>query len=265
MVKPKENLSVGRAIVAGGITYKGCGLHAAWLQDGNSLYQNPGMRRGTAIENSVNAYMEGRGDIPEQWKTVLPDPFDTKCQVEILEDFAEGHPKIHGYVDYVCGDSVYDLKTGNLERWIEKYKIQLAIYKERLGLSYSYILHATDLDDTLDCIEVTSETTVDDLKKAWANIKGRKAEKCHHCPTCPIKKECPLWKGSDVLAQKLIDVCEKIETLEGESARLKEEIKANLEPNKIYCEKIHLTETEGYEIKGLESSYPFKSFPAPAR
>ena len=265
MIKRKENLSVGRAVVAGGLSYEGCGLQAAWLQDGNSIYFNPGMKRGISIEDRVNAYLAGEDEsIPDQWKEVLPDPFETRQQVEIRKNI-DGMPMLHGFADYVTGDTVFDLKTGNLEKWRRKYDIQLGIYKWALGVPNAVILHAKDMDDDLTAIPVSKDISLEDIKKAWTNIEGRRAVKGELCKTCPIKKECPLWGEKSLLATDLIKVEKEIEFLQGRADGIRKKM-MGLEDNHYEGDAggyVSISRSHGYVLGSLNipSRYPSTAHP----
>ncbi len=250
----KENLSVGRAVSAGGLSYEGCGRIAGWLQDGNSIYFNPGMKRGISIEDRVNAYLAGESEaIPEQWKTVLPDPFETRQQVEIKKHI-DGLPMLHGYADYVTDDAVYDLKTGNLDKWMWKYETQLAIYKWALGKNKAYVLHAKDLDDDLTLVETTATVTEGDIKRAWANIVSRRAVKGEQCKGCQIKKDCPLWGAKSDLATDLIKLENEIEVMEETAKRIRSDM-MSLEDDHYNGDNggyVSISRSKGYVLGSLD-------------
>ncbi len=139
----KEDFSVGRAIRAD--KKEGCGMLAYTLQDDAvKTFMNPGMTRGNLFEHKVRKWIHDEGDIPEEWKSGLPDPkniIDEQLEVSITVDGI----KTRGFLDLLAKKAgkgwVIDLKTAMDKKHVPYYEDQVAYYNLALKLSGGELLY----------------------------------------------------------------------------------------------------------------------------
>lgn len=272
MPEVKKRFSVGRVCTAGVndpdfsgkfSLMPGCGKYAKWLQDGNKIAGTFAMQRGTNVQNRIYDYIGGEGDVPESWKGIIGDVrqyIDIEAEVKAT---IKGVPvPIYGKADLVTSNAVIDIKAAIPRNW---HQLQVSIYAYILGKKNAALLYIDNA--TQIATLVPSEVTVTDetFRRAWANLEAEKypLKPVEHCDYCPLRKECPLFSGSnasvdDYLALKTdLESCEV--ELKGVSAPLREAIDelkskmSDIEPMiKALDEKIYRSHYGTVSVKSRE-------------
>ncbi len=202
----------------------GCGAMALHKQMGNEGEAGHAARVGSAKHSRVEEWAYGRGDIPDEWKTILPKQEDILMSEQGVEIGCDFIPLGLACVpDLVTkeknGESiVFDVKNA-IEEAYNDYQVGFNIYvlkkakiiKKAIG-KISYLL------EPLRVVGAKHTATKATIIEAWERMKEGKANREGHklCRYCDLKKTCPEWISNtkDKIVKGLVDNQKKLDNIE---------------------------------------------------
>lgn len=225
-----------------------------------------------AIEQVLQEGQYAEGVIPEHFKPYIPE-FEEIIPNREETKFVEYRGKklkCVGIPDLRTSKIVTEFKSGKYSEW---HKWQTAYYKWLLDLPHGRILYFDIPDLVIELPEDEKDFVVTDelIVKTWDNILLKKPTRCILCPGCPIKKQCPEWKGN--ATEDMLDLVDVINSKNQLEERKKEIVKQLVEPLNVEIAKLkereeflrqkiakELPKENTYEVAGAKIQVSLRSF-----
>ena len=243
----------------------GCGAIALHKQKGNESEAGHSARVGSAKHKLVEEWAYGRGNIPDEWKAILPAQEDILMSEQGVEADCDFIPLSLACVpDLVTkpvnGESiVFDVKNA-IEEAYNDYQVGFNIFvlkkakiiKKAVG-KISYLL------EPLRVVDAKHTATKATIEKAWEVMKEGKANREGHklCRYCDLKKTCPEWISNtkDKIVKGLVESQKKLNNIQARMNKYADiveiiaELKKEAKPIEEEMDKLKILAREKLPVK----------------
>ncbi len=181
-----------------------CGYRIAKIVlDGVKQPASPQMEAGIAVHETLENYVNGTQDLPDEMKSQIPDP-DDFIEAEDYKKKKLGDVWISYKMDGKLEEKIIDWKTGQI---YDESKLQGQLYNrledvETMDLVYFDVLSFDSISKSVtfkyrETLKVDGKITDEQIHSWIKKIEARELpkEKIQTCKYCHIRPECPLING----------------------------------------------------------------------
>jgi len=218
-----------------------CGLLGYHLSNEDSNIPSFVFQRGKDLHNAIDQILqegqEAEGVIPEHFKPFIPEFEDIIPNAEETKYAEHDGKKVKcvGIPDLRTKEAITEFKSGKHSEW---HKWQTAFYKWLFNTGHGRILYFDIPDLIIELPETESEFKVTDelIIKTWNNVLLKKPNRCSLCTSCPVKKQCPEWKGT--ATEDMLDLIDTVNAKNELEERKKQLVEQLVEPLSIELTKL---------------------------
>lgn len=234
-----------------------CGLLGYHLSNEDSNIPSFVFQRGRDLHDAIDQVLQEGQDIqeaiPEHFKPFIPKSEDIIPNAQETKYAEHNGKKLKciGTPDLRTKDTITEFKSGKYSEW---HKWQTAFYKWLFDTPHGRILYFDIPDLVIELTETESEFKVTDelIIQTWNNVLLKKPNRCSLCTSCPIKKQCPEWKGT--ATEDMLDLIDTINAKNQAEERKRQIVEQLIDP--LNTEILKLKEKESFLREKITKELP---------